>query len=100
VPLKWEVRLFTPTTDKVLASFASVYPPEGALTEDRYMVLVITDEPVADAESGGRTGGLTAAPAAGKVIDRIAPFLGVHRHFEQVAVAPAPVVVAAASGER
>ncbi len=86
--------------EKVLASFASVFPTDGALTDDRYMVLVIIDEPIADAESGGRTGGLTAAPAAGKVIDRIAPFLGVQRRFEQLAVAPAPVVGAAASGER
>jgi len=87
--------------DKVLASFASVFPTDGALTDDRYMVLVIIDEPIADAESGGRVGGLTAAPAAGKVIDRIAPFLGVQRRFEQVAAAsPAPAVLAAASGER
>lgn len=82
--------------DKVLASFASVFPTDGALTDDRYMVLIIIDEPIADAESGGRVGGLTAAPAAGKVIDRIAPFLGVARRFDQVAAAPAPAVLAAA----
>jgi cell division protein FtsI (penicillin-binding protein 3) len=77
--------------DKVLASFAGVFPTDGALSDDRYLVLIIIDEPVADAESGGRTGGLTAAPAAGKVIDRVAPFLGVSRRFEQVAVQPATV---------
>ena len=76
--------------DKVLASFAAVFPTDGALSDDRYLVLVIIDEPVADAESGGRTGGLTAAPTAGKVIDRIAPFLGVSRRFEQVAAQPVP----------
>lgn len=79
--------------DKVLASFAAVFPTDGALSDDRYLVLIIIDEPVADAESGGRTGGLTAAPTAGKVIDRIAPFLGVKRRFEQVAVAPVPANV-------
>lgn len=74
--------------DKVLASFAAVFPTDGALRDNRYLVLIIIDEPVADAESGGRTGGLTAAPTAGKVIDRIAPFLGVKRRFEQVAATP------------
>ena len=81
--------------DKVLASFAGVFPTDGALSDDRYMVLIMIDEPVADAESGGRTGGLTAAPTAGKVIDRIAPFLGVQRRFEQVAALPVPAPVAA-----
>ena len=76
--------------DKVLASFAGVFPTDGVLSDDRYLVLVLIDEPVADAESGGRTGGLTAAPAAGKVIDRVAPFLGVSRRFEQVAAQPVP----------
>jgi len=74
----------------VLASFAGVFPTDGALSDDRYLVLILIDEPVADAESGGRTGGLTAAPAAGKVIDRVAPFLGVSRRFEQVAAQPVP----------
>lgn len=76
--------------DKVLASFAGVFPTDGALNDDRYLVLVIIDEPIADAESGGRTGGLTAAPTVGKVIDRVAPFLGVSRRFEQVAAQPVP----------
>jgi cell division protein FtsI (penicillin-binding protein 3) len=76
--------------DKVLASFAGVFPTDGALGDDRYLVLVLIDEPVADAESGGRTGGLTAAPTAGKVIDRVAPLLGVTRRFEQVAAQPVP----------
>jgi len=31
------------------------------------------------ADSGVTSGAFTAAPAAGKVIDRIAPFLGVRR---------------------
>ena len=83
--------------DKVLASFAGVFPTDGAISDDRYMVLIMIDEPVADAESGGRTGGLTAAPTAGKVIDRVAPFLGVSRRLEQVAAAPAPVLATAQS---
>ena len=84
--------------DKVLASFAGVFPTDGDLGDDRYLVLIMIDEPVADAESGGRTGGLTAAPTAGKVIDRIAPFLGVNRRFEQVAALPATAGVVAVPG--
>ena len=50
------------------------------MDRDRYLVLVVLDEPHGSAASGvARTGGWTAAPAAGRIIDRIAPFLGVRR---------------------
>jgi cell division protein FtsI (penicillin-binding protein 3) len=63
-----------------LASFAAIFPTDGALDVDRYLVLIMMDapKPVA-ADSGVTTGGFTAAPVAGRVIDRIAPFLGVRR---------------------
>jgi cell division protein FtsI (penicillin-binding protein 3) len=61
------------------------------VTTKRYFVLVLMDEPYI----GGRTGGATAAPAAGKVINRIAPFVGVARVEEPK---PAPLVVASAPG--
>jgi cell division protein FtsI (penicillin-binding protein 3) len=63
-----------------LASFAAVFPTDGALTDDRYLVLIMMDapKPVA-ADSGVTTGGFAAAPVAGRVIDRIAPFVGVRR---------------------
>lgn len=68
-------------SDTVLvASFAAVFPTDGPIDADRYFVLILLDEPKGSAASGGaRTGGWTAAPAAGRVIDRIAPFLGVRR---------------------
>jgi cell division protein FtsI (penicillin-binding protein 3) len=63
-----------------LASFAAVFPTDGALEGDRYLVLIMMDapKPVA-ADSGVTTGGFAAAPVAGRVIDRIAPFVGVKR---------------------
>lgn len=68
-------------SDTVLvASFAAVFPTDGPIDADRYFVLILLDEPKGSAASGGaRTGGWTAAPAVGRVIDRIAPFLGVRR---------------------
>jgi cell division protein FtsI (penicillin-binding protein 3) len=63
-----------------LASFAAIFPTDGPLDEDRYYVLIMMDEPHATPETGGfTTGGVVSAPIAGKVIERIAPFLGVRR---------------------
>jgi cell division protein FtsI (penicillin-binding protein 3) len=66
--------------NKLVSSFAAVFPTDGPLTGDRYLVLIMLDEPQATKETFGfATGGWTAAPAAGKVIERIAPYLGVQR---------------------
>jgi cell division protein FtsI (penicillin-binding protein 3) len=63
-----------------LASFAAVFPTDGPLNQDRYYVLIMMDEPHATPETGGfTTGGVVSAPIAGRVIARIAPFLGVRR---------------------
>jgi cell division protein FtsI (penicillin-binding protein 3) len=63
-----------------LASFAAIFPTDGPLGADRYLTLIMLDEPKpVAADSGVTSGAFTAAPAAGKVIDRIAPFLGVRR---------------------
>lgn len=62
-----------------VASFAAVFPTEGPIGGDRYFVLILLDEPT----GGARTGGLVAAPAAGRVIDRSARFLGVPRMLQR-----------------
>lgn len=73
-----------------LASFAAIFPTDGGFDEDRYYVLIMMDEPRVTADTGGfTTGGAVSAPIAGRIIRRIAPFLGARR----VAVAadePAP----------
>jgi len=66
--------------DKVMASFAAVFPTDGPMDEDRYLVLIMLDDPKRLPETFGfATAGWNAAPAAGRVIDRIAPFLNVKR---------------------
>jgi len=63
-----------------LASFAAIFPTDGALGDDRYLVLIMMDAPKPNAADHGiTTGAFTAAPVAGNVINRIAPFLGVRR---------------------
>lgn len=63
-----------------ISSFAAVFPTDGPIDAQRYFVLVLVDEPQgSEATHNLRTGGWVAAPAAGRVIDRIAPFVGVER---------------------
>ncbi len=65
---------------KNLASFAAVFPTDGGFDQDRYYVLVMMDEPAVLGETGGfTTGGAVSAPIAGRIIQRIAPILGVRR---------------------
>jgi cell division protein FtsI (penicillin-binding protein 3) len=74
--------------DKLVASFAAIFPTDGPLEADRYFVLILMDEPKGTKETFGfRTGGWTAAPAAGRVINRIGPFLGVQRREDVAPVA-------------
>jgi cell division protein FtsI (penicillin-binding protein 3) len=59
---------------KLLSSFLAVFP----MTAPKYLVLVMVDEPHPNKASHGyATAGWTAAPAAGRIITRIAPLLGV-----------------------
>ncbi len=65
---------------KNVSSFAAVFPTDGPVDGQRYLVLVLYDEPHATPKTFGfMTAGWNAAPTAGRVIDRIAPFLGVQR---------------------
>lgn len=87
--------------DKLVSSFAAVFPADGPLEADRYFVLIMMDEPVGDKETYGfRTGGFTAAPEVGRVIDRIAPFLHVQRRIDPIVVATDTAADAAAAAER
>lgn len=66
-----------------VGTFAGVFPVDGPLDARRYTVLVLIDEP----STGSRLGGAVAAPAVGRIADRIAPFLGVERRADRWAEA-------------
>lgn len=61
-------------------SFAALFPADSP----EYVVLVVLDEPKAGA-TGGATAAWNAAPTAGRVIERIAPILGVAPKFNETA---------------
>jgi cell division protein FtsI (penicillin-binding protein 3) len=59
--------------NKLLTSFLGMFPGN----DPRYVVLVMLDEPKpAEGTHGYKTAGWNAVPTAGKVIERIAPILG------------------------
>ncbi len=63
-----------------VSSFVAVFPTDGPIDAARYLVVVTLDEPHVTKDSAGFiTAGWNAAPTAGAVIDRIAPFLSVRR---------------------
>lgn len=63
-------------TDNI-CSFAALFPADGP----EYVVLIVLDNPKAGA-GRGRTAAWNAAPTAGRVIERIAPILGVEPRFD------------------
>jgi cell division protein FtsI (penicillin-binding protein 3) len=59
---------------KLLSSFVAAFP----INAPKYLVLTMVDEPHPNKQSHGyATGGWTAAPATSRIIQRIAPLLGV-----------------------
>ena len=76
----------------VLSSFVSAFP----MTQPRYVVLAILDEPHGNASTQGyATGGWVAAPLVGRVIQRIAPLLGVEQIDESAPSVREQMVIAA-----
>jgi cell division protein FtsI (penicillin-binding protein 3) len=59
--------------NKLLTAFMGIFPSD----KPRYLVLVMLDEPKREEGASAATAGLNAAPIAGKIIQRIAPLLGV-----------------------
>jgi cell division protein FtsI (penicillin-binding protein 3) len=67
--------------DKRIAAFVGAFP----LNAPRYAVYVMVDEPRPNAKSHGyATAGWVAAPAAGAVIRRVAPILGMVPEAERI----------------
>ena len=88
------------STQRQVSSFAAVFPTSGPVEADRYFVLILLDEPHGTAKTYGySTGGWVAAPAAGRVIDRIAPFLHVKREPDLIKVVGEGSIAAAPLGD-
>jgi cell division protein FtsI (penicillin-binding protein 3) len=65
-----------------LASFVAAFP----MNAPRYALLIMIDEPKPNASSYGyATGGWVAAPAVGRVIQRMAPLLGIEPMADEAA---------------
>ncbi len=76
---------------QVLNSFTAILPADNP----RYQLLVMLDEPQATPETHGFiTSGWNAVPTGGKVIERIAPLLGLEPRFD---LPPADRLILAAS---
>lgn len=63
-----------------ICSFAAIFPADSP----EYVVLIVLDSPKAGKDRG-RTAAWNAAPTAGRVIERIAPILGVEPRFDEPA---------------
>lgn len=62
--------------DKRLSSFIGAFPIENP----RYVVMVSVDEPKGRKDTlGYATGGWVSAPAVGKIVERVAPMLGIEK---------------------
>ena len=65
---------------KVIASFLGAFPMEAP----RYVTLVMLFEPQGTGETKGRiTAGVNAAPVTARIVERVAPLLGVLPHLVQ-----------------
>ena len=70
---------------RLVTSFVAAFPYE----DPTYLVFVTFDEPKAiEGTHGFATAGWNAAPTAGKIVERIAPMLGVRRKMSPVAMSP------------
>jgi cell division protein FtsI (penicillin-binding protein 3) len=59
---------------ELLSSFVGVFP----ITEPRYLVMISIDEPHGNKESHGfATGGWASAPAVARIVQRMAPLMGI-----------------------
>ncbi len=63
---------------KVLSLFASVFPMDSP----RYAMMVLVDNPHTEPGQGGHTAGWNAGEATGRIIQRVAPMLGISPNFD------------------
>ena len=67
-------------SSKSLAVFASAFP----LDDPQYALVILVDEPRNENEQSGRTAGWNAGEATGRIIQRVAPMLGISPNFSEI----------------
>lgn len=67
------------TSDKNLNVFASAFP----LSNPRYAMVILVDEPQRENPQTGVTAGWNAGEVTGRIVKRIAPFLGITPDFSE-----------------
>jgi cell division protein FtsI (penicillin-binding protein 3) len=65
--------------DKTLAVFASAFPVD----KPRYAMVILVDEPHEENAQSGRTAGWNAGEVTGRIVQRVAPMLGISPDFSQ-----------------
>ncbi len=79
-----------------VASFIGAFP----MNDPRFVVFVMVDEPKPNEFSHGyATGGWVAAPAVGRIVQRMAPLLGIEPVIEPTDDQENPLFVSASTGE-
>lgn len=66
------------TSEKSLAVFASAFP----LDAPKYAMIILVDEPQRENERSGRTAGWNAGEVTGRIVQRVAPMLGIIPNFD------------------
>ncbi|HEX3860718.1 MAG TPA: penicillin-binding protein 2 [Stellaceae bacterium] len=82
---------------KLLSDFVGAFP----MNDPRYAILTLVDEPHGNKESHGyATAGWTVVPATGRIIERIAPLLGVRPVDESSPAITNALAIASMQGKR
>lgn len=68
------------SSDKTLAVFASAFP----LDAPRYAMVILVDEPQNENPQSGHTAGWNAGEVTGRVVQRVAPMLGISPDFSEM----------------
>ncbi|ODT83625.1 MAG: cell division protein [Pelagibacterium sp. SCN 64-44] len=68
------------SSSKVTNFFASAFP----LDNPRYAMIIMVDEPKLEPGSGGTTAGWNAGAATGRLVQRVAPMLGIAPDFSEI----------------
>jgi cell division protein FtsI (penicillin-binding protein 3) len=74
-----------------LSSFVAAFP----MSDPRYLILIMVDEPKPNATSHGySTGGWVSAPAVGAIVERMAPLMGIQQIPDDAPEAQNPLLAA------